>query len=229
MSNKTLLVSDYDDTLNIEKEKNLKYIKKFMKNNIFVIATGRSYISIKQRLKIDMNGLMPDYLITNHGATILNNKNEVINTHFIEKEIVNKILTLIDKKIKYKINFYGAKKFNENINKIMLIFKSIDEATDTFNKIKKANLVTVYLINREGKFPKVEIINKKVNKAKAIEFIEKLENPNKIEVIGDGTQDIEMIKKYNGNCMFNAVDKVKEISKKQYKYVYKLIEELENK
>lgn len=224
-----MLVSDYDDTLNIEKEKNLKYIKKFMKNNIFVIATGRSYISIKQRLKIDMNGLMPDYLITNHGATILNNKNEVINTHFIEKEIVNKILTLIDKKIKYKINFYGAKKFNENINKIMLIFKSIDEATDTFNKIKKANLVTVYLINREGKFPKVEIINKKVNKAKAIEFIEKLENPNKIEVIGDGTQDIEMIKKYNGNCMFNAVDKVKEISKKQYKYVYKLIEELENK
>lgn len=229
MSNKTLLVSDYDDTLNIEKEKNLKYIKKFMKNNIFVIATGRSYISIKQRLKIDMNGLMPDYLITNHGATILNNKNEVINTHFIEKEIVNKILTLIDKKITYKINFYGAKKFNENINKIMLIFKSIDEATDTFNKIKKSNLVTVYLINREGKFPKVEIINKNLNKAKAIEFIEKLENPNKIEVIGDGTQDIEMIKKYNGNCMFNAVDKVKEISKKQYKYVYKLIEELENK
>ena len=229
MSNKTLLVSDYDDTLNIEKEKNLKYIKKFMKNNIFVIATGRSYISIKQRLKIDMNGLTPDYLITNHGATILNNKNEVINTHFIEKEIVNKILTLIDKKITYKINFYGAKKFNENINKIMLIFKSIDEATDTFNKIKKANLVTVYLINREGKFPKVEIINKKVNKAKAIEFIEKLENPSKIEVIGDGTQDIEMIKKYNGNCMFNAVDKVKEISKKQYKYVYELIEELENK
>ena len=224
-----MLVSDYDDTLNIEKEKNLKYIKKFMKNNIFVIATGRSYISIKQRLKIDMNGLMPDYLITNHGATILNNKNEVINTHFIEKEIVNKILTLIDKKITYKINFYGAKKFNENINKIMLIFKSIDEATDTFNKIKKANLVTVYLINREGKFPKVEIINKKVNKAKAIEFIEKLENPSKIEVIGDGTQDIEMIKKYNGNCMFNAVDKVKEISKKQYKYVYELIEELENK
>ena len=224
-----MLVSDYDDTLNIEKEKNLKYIKKFMKNNIFVIATGRSYISIKQRLKIDMNGLMPDYLITNHGATILNNKNEVINTHFIEKEIVNKILTLIDKKITYKINFYGTKKFNENINKIMLIFKSIDEATDTFNKIKKANLVTVYLINREGKFPKVEIINKKVNKAKAIEFIEKLENPSKIEVIGDGTQDIEMIKKYNGNCMFNAVDKVKEISKKQYKYVYKLIEELENK
>lgn len=224
-----MLVSDYDDTLNIEKEKNLKYIKKFMKNNIFVIATGRSYISIKQRLKIDMNGLTPDYLITNHGATILNNKNEVINTHFIEKEIVNKILTLIDKKITYKINFYGAKKFNENINKIMLIFKSIDEATDTFNKIKKANLVTVYLINREGKFPKVEIINKKVNKAKAIEFIEKLENPSKIEVIGDGTQDIEMIKKYNGNCMFNAVDKVKEISKKQYKYVYELIEELENK
>ena len=81
-----MLVSDYDDTLNIEKEKNLKYIKKFMKNNIFVIATGRSYISIKQRLKIDMNGLTPDYLITNHGATILNNKNEVINTNFIEKE-----------------------------------------------------------------------------------------------------------------------------------------------
>lgn len=224
-----MLVSDYDDTLNIGKEKNLKYIKKFMKNNIFVIATGRSYISIKQRLKIDMNGLTPNYLITNHGATILNNKNEVINANFIEKEIVNKILKLIDKKITYKINFYGTKKFNKDINKIMVIFKNIDEATNIFNKIKKTNLVNIYLINRKGQYPKVEIINKNVNKAQAIEFIEKLENPSKIEVIGDGTQDIEMIKKYNGNCMFNAVDKVKEISKKQYKYVYELIEELENK
>lgn len=51
MKNKIMLVSDYDDTLTIEKEKNLKHIKKFMKKNIFVIATGRSYISIKQRLK----------------------------------------------------------------------------------------------------------------------------------------------------------------------------------
>lgn len=223
-----MLVSDYDDTLTIEKEKNLKHIKKFMKDNIFVIATGRSYISVKQRLKKDMQGLIPNYLITNHGATITNNKNEVINTNFIEKEIVNKILTLINKEKNHKINYYGSKKFDGKINKIMIIFKNIDDAIGTYNKIKKTNLVTTYLINRRGKLPKVEIINKNTNKAEAVNYIEKLENPNKIEVIGDGPQDIEMIKEYKGNCVMNAVREVKKISKKQYKYVYELIQELED-
>lgn len=223
-----MLVSDYDDTLNIEKEKNLKYIKMFMKSNIFVIATGRSYISIKQRLKLDMKGLTPNYLITNHGATIINNNNKVINTSFIEKEVVDKILQLINREKIHKINYYGSKKFNRDINKIMLTFKNIEEATGVFNIIKNTDLVTTYLINRKGKMPKVEIINKNTNKAKAIKVIEELEKPSKIEVIGDGTQDIEMIKEYNGNCVVNAIDKVKKISKKQYKYVYELIKELQD-
>ena len=228
--NKIMLVSDYDDTLTNEKDKikiNLKYIKKFMKNNIFVIATGRSYISIKQRLKIDMQGLTPDYLITNHGASIINNNNEVIHTNIIEKEVVNKILELINKEKTHKINFYGSKKFNGNINKIMLVFKNIEEAINVFNKIKNTDLVTTYLINRKGKLPKVEIISKDINKAKAIKFLEKLENPSKVEVIGDGPQDIEMIKEYSGNCVVNSDVEVKEISKKQYKYVYELIKELQ--
>lgn len=228
MNNKIMLVSDYDDTLNIEKEKNLKYIKMFMKSNIFVIATGRSYISIKQRLKLDMKGLTPNYLITNHGATIINNNNKVINTSFIEKEVVDKILQLINREKIHKINYYGSKKFNRDINKIMLTFKNIEDATGVFNIIKNTDLVTTYLINRKGKMPKVEIINKNTNKAKAIKVIEELEKPSKIEVIGDGTQDIEMIKEYNGNCVVNAIDKVKKISKKQYKYVYELIKELQD-
>ena len=223
-----MIVSDYDDTLNIEIEKNLKYIKKFMKNNIFVIATGRSYISIKQRLKLDMQGLMPNYLVINHGATIINSNNKVINTNFIEKDVVNKILKLINKEKTYEINFYGSKRFNGNVNKIMLVFKNIEDAINSFTVIKNTNLVTTYLINRKGKMPKVEIINKNTNKAKAIKVIEELEKPSKIEVIGDGTQDIEMIKEYNGNCVVNAIDKVKKISKKQYKYVYELIKELQD-
>lgn len=223
-----MLVSDYDDTLNIGKEKNLEYIKKFMKNNIFVIATGRSYISIKQQLKTDMQGLIPHYLITNHGATIINNKNEVINTSFIEVEIINKILSLINKEKILKISYCGSKKFNKNINKVMIIFKDVNDAINAFNKIKNAEIVTAYLINRLGKLPKVELINKNTNKAKSIKYIEKVENPYKIEVIGDGLQDIEMIQEYKGNCMTNAVEEVKQISKKQYKYVYELIQELQS-
>lgn len=223
-----MLVSDYDDTLTIEKEKNLKHIKKFMKKNIFVIATGRSYISIKQRLKKDMQGLIPNYLITNHGATIINNKNEVINTSFIEVEIINKILSFINKEKILKISYCGSKKFNKNINKVMIIFKDVNDAINAFNKIKNAEIVTAYLINRLGKLPKVELINKNTNKAKSIKYIEKVENPYKIEVIGDGLQDIEMIQEYKGNCMTNAAEEVKQISKKQYKYVYELIQELQS-
>lgn len=41
-----LLASDYDDTFYLSDEgikNNILKVKEFMKNNIFVIATGRSY------------------------------------------------------------------------------------------------------------------------------------------------------------------------------------------
>ena len=78
---KKVLISDYDQTfyLNDEDiEKNKIYVEKFRKEgNIFVLATGRSYYDMQR--KIEQYNIKYDYLIINHGASILD-ENDLIKT-----------------------------------------------------------------------------------------------------------------------------------------------------
>ena len=67
-----LLASDYDNTFYISDEdivKNINKVKKFRKNNIFLIATGRSYEEFME--KDNIYHIPYDYLILNHGTTII--------------------------------------------------------------------------------------------------------------------------------------------------------------
>ena len=75
--NKKVLVVDYDRTLYINHNdmlNNIKAIDKFRsKGNIFIIATGRTYDSLKN--EIDKYGINYDYLILNHGALVIKKDN----------------------------------------------------------------------------------------------------------------------------------------------------------
>ena len=75
-----VLVSDYDKTFYVNEfdiRKNLQAVDKFRKlGNIFIIATGRSYFDFKK--KVNDYNLKYDYVFLNHGATILDNKDNVL-------------------------------------------------------------------------------------------------------------------------------------------------------
>ena len=94
---KKILFSDYDNTLykNDESIKNnVKYINKFVKvGNMFSIASGRSYIDIKDEL--NRYNIPFNYLILNHGATILDNNLNIIKYYIINKDVVKDIYNLI--------------------------------------------------------------------------------------------------------------------------------------
>ena len=70
--NKKVLVVDYDRTLFINNDdvlNNINSINKFRENgNIFIIATGRTYNSLKK--EIDKYNIEYDYLILNHGSLL---------------------------------------------------------------------------------------------------------------------------------------------------------------
>ena len=78
--NKKVLVVDYDRTLFINNNdmlNNIKAINNFRsKGNIFVIATGRTYSSLKK--EIDKHKIQYDYLILNHGALVIKNDNTAL-------------------------------------------------------------------------------------------------------------------------------------------------------
>ncbi len=70
---KKFLISDYDGTFFID-DKSIKYniekVKEFRdKGNIFAIATGRSFYDFTK--KLEEFDIEYDYLIINHGVTLL--------------------------------------------------------------------------------------------------------------------------------------------------------------
>lgn len=215
--NKKVLVVDYDRTLyvnNIDILKNIEKINDFRKNgNIFIIATGRTYSSLKK--EIDKYNIKYDYLILNHGALVIKEDNTALFHYNINKDIlldINKyLIDLKSKNIFYSYYLNDTDDINNpNISKITAKFSS---NKDSFKEVIKPlvekynNTLNIYFTQKY----EVEIISKETNKSQALNLLMKKANFNKenIYTIGDSYTDIEMIKDYNGACMENSIDILK--------------------
>ena len=228
-----ILVSDYDQTfyLNDEDiEKNKKSVEEFRKKgNIFVFATGRSYFDFMN--KAEQYKLKWDYLIINHGATILDKNNNIISNYTIDNNIIKNIEK--DLEIEKSINHFCCKlensrtDFNDkDLTKIYAKYEKdkAEQINSLINK-KYSEFVNCYLVSGNA----VEIISNKTCKSNAIEDIVQIEKVNRenIFTIGDGYSDIEMIKNYNGYCMEKSVQELLKICNgKIVKSVSELIEEI---
>ena len=228
-----MLVSDYDQTFYINDndiEKNKKAVEQFQnKGNIFVIATGRSYLDFKN--KLDLYNFNYDYVILNHGATILDKDNNIFANYSIDSNIIKDIYE--DLNIKESINSFNCSElesrvdFNhQNLTKINVKYNSREEAM-RINKIindKYSNYVVSYFVNTNS----IEIISNQTNKSNAINIlIERLGlSKDDIYTIGDGYSDIDMIKDFNGYAIKNSVEELKQVSIKEYESVSDLINDM---
>lgn len=232
---KKVLVSDYDRTfyLNDEDiENNKKVLLDFKKNgNIFILATGRSFFDFKK--VVTKYNIYYDFAIINHGATILNEKDEVLYESHIDNNIINKLI--IDLKLKDTINNFFCSKLesrvsmnHNDITKINLEYRDEKIAKNINNVLNKKyyEYINTYMIGPS----KIEIVSKDSSKLKAIMFLEDANSFKKenIYTIGDGNSDIEMINYYNGYCMKNSVDDLKKYSIKEYNSVSDLISDILN-
>lgn len=228
-----MLVSDYDQTFYINDndiEKNKKAVEQFQnKGNIFVIATGRSYLDFKN--KLDLYNFNYDYVILNHGATILDKDNNIFANYSIDSNIIKDIYE--DLNIKESINGFNCSElesrvdFNhQNLTKINVKYNSREEAM-RINKIindKYSNYVVSYFVNTNS----IEIISNQTNKSNAINIlIERLGlSKDDIYTIGDGYSDIDMIKDFNGYAIKDSVEELKQVSIKEYESVSDLINDM---
>lgn len=224
-----MLVTDYDNTFHIkdcDMIENVKKAKEFMNNNIFVIATGRSYNSYNtQKALFDIE---TNYLIINHGATILKDDNIIYNKS-IDNDVKNEMLKYLNLDFAKVVFCYSAKDEvsidTDNLTKIILEYYDKQETFKVAELIKEKfnNKVNVFLFPLHNS---LEIISSAVDKSNAIDIISKLENIDEIYTIGDNHNDFLMIKKYHGYCTEVAVKEVKDIAIKQYKNVSDLICEI---
>lgn len=230
---KKILVSDYDQTfyLNDEDiEKNKIAINRFReKGNIFVIATGRSFFDFKN--KSDLYDIDYDYVIINHGATILNKNNNITYNFSINNEIIDELKQ--DLEIEKSMKTFCCSELEsrvdfdyKNLTKIHVKYNDKETAMTINDKINKKydKYINAYFVTGNA----IEIISKETDKSFAIELLLKdLEvSKNCVYTIGDGYSDIEMIRNFNGYCMKESVDELKALAEKEYESVSSLVNDL---
>ena len=229
---KKILISDYDGTFyqnDIDIKKNIDKVNEFRTlDNLFVLATGRSYVDLKQ--KIDKYEIPYDYLILNHGALLLSKDLEIINVFTLDKELVDSLLEYVsDNKDICDVILIST--FDKNVTdtlnivKIMLKIYSYDKALEVKNYIDKSYTnIRSYLVRDEEHYL-VEVVSNKASKSFMIEKIlekEKILKKN-VFTIGDGINDIDMIKKYNGYRVENSCEELNSITNRVIDNVSDLI------
>ena len=230
---KKVLISDYYQTFYLNDkdiEENKKVIKRFRElGNIFIIATGRSYMDYKN--KVQQYNIEYDYVILNHGTTILDSNNNTIYNCVINNNIIDKLKN--DLELNKSVSNFCCSKFESRVNfncnnltKIHVRYNDRETAMGISNKIndKYAEYINAYFVTGNA----VEIISKETDKSYAISLL--LENlkidKNQVYTIGDGYSDIEMIKDYNGYCMKESVEELKILAKNEFESVSMLVNEL---
>ena len=230
---KKMLVSDYDKTFYLNDEdikENIKWVEEFRKQgNIFVFGTGRLYFDYKNKvLEYD---LKYDYVLIDHGATILDNKDNILSICYIDNDIAGIIKN--DLRLNDSINSFCCSEFksrvyydHKNLTKMQIAYydsKIADYINKKINE-KYNDYVVSYKVNKDT----IEIISNKISKAKAIDILINkigLENDD-VYTIGEGYSDIEMFEKYNGYCMTDSVDELKKVSNNEYNSVSDLISDI---
>ena len=233
MKEKKILISDYDQTLYLnddDMEKNKVAIKNFReKGNIFVIATGRSYFDFHN--KVNLYNFEYDYVIINHGATILDKDNNVFTNFSIRNEIINNIKN--DLQLERSLEVFCCSglesrvDFNhKDLTKINVRYNSKEEAMEINQTIndKYSNFINSYYVTENS----LEIISNEINKSKAIDILlKKLDiTRDNTYTIGDGYSDIEMVKDFNGYCIKESVEELKKFAINEYKSVSELINDI---
>ena len=233
-----MLISDFDDTLYCDEDSlkiNINKINDFRdKGNIFVIASARSYKAIETKIK---NYSIPfDYLILNQGAVVLNKDMNVIFNYQINKNVVGKIMDSIKT---YKENISNIRLFSIFDDDVELDSEVITKFRVGTNTIENAYTISKYIDNNfneyvrnyvidTGKYIFVEIIPIDTDKGVAIDKLIDIESIEKkyVYAIGNGSNDVEMLEKYNGYGMSNSEECVINIAKGLYDNVYNLIDEI---
>jgi Predicted hydrolases of the HAD superfamily len=210
-----IVVSDYD---NIVSKKNfidiIDSINKFVRDgNMFIIATNKAMNYLADDLS--MVDLDCEYYICNSGAVIFDRYFNVIYRKDIKQELVRPI--------------YNYLKDDENILETFIdtshgfVFDTSKSANGIIARpfdSAKGELALDYI---SRKFPDVHgnvndnlinIVDKKVSKSFALDYLVNTYNYNKEDVTAIGTtlNDYSLLEKYNGYTLVDSINDLKSIS-----------------
>ncbi len=230
-----IIICDYDDTLkpikrdkhgNVKRddngnvlmdikqlELNIGAIKKFRKaGGIFVLSTGRPFSSIKKEVK--KYKIPVDYLGCNDGSSLYDNDLNLLKEYFFSNAETN----YIDKKLEtvplefskdnfgkkfpsqYHCDITGVKNKEEIIEKFMNDFDECSNVEPQYTDFKYVQWLLI----------RPRAVTKITTGFDVLMYHPEIKIENVI-AIGDGSNDIPMLEKYNGYAISHSNAEVKEI------------------
>lgn len=212
-----ILFSDFDWTLSFPEDKaktqaNFEAIREWReRDHQFCITTGRSYVSVTRK-QPQLVGLC-DYYIVDGGSILISGSGDIMEVFQFKPETILKITEFSKHLPEVPIPFYytpdseGIPLKTEKVTKIRLFFKNV-ELLDGVAELLEGNYpVSAFtweaVSSHEelaGQNGFVEIIPRESGKSRAIDVLRRRENIplEDIVTVGDGPNDYEMVRDYNG-------------------------------
>lgn len=232
-----IVFSDFDKTLHPDADeaefaRNLEKIREFRrKGNLFCIATGRSQASLG-RAWSDYEDYL-DYGIFDNGAVCLDQFGEMVFQEMIALTVVEEIARKIADKFGEDVQlvFYrDAKEWREPGNdttkvrcwtKDLAVSRAIHEkvSSEYSGEVKSFTARTAvmsslgWIKNPEEYISFVDIMSVRAGKYNAVRRLCEGYPDEKIVTVGDDTNDLEMIREFDGYAMQNSMPEVLEAVK----------------
>ena len=229
-----IVFSDFDNTLythdNTSFERNLKSIQEFReKGNKFCIATGRNRASL-ERIWPDCEEYL-DYSILDNGAVCLDRQGKELFREMMPPKIVEAIIQMVkeqygDEEVQV-VFYYDTKEWQEpglNMTKLRCWAKnratseSICNAVNTAygshlrSFVARVAMMTslAWIKDPEQYNSFVDIVPMDAGKHNAVRRLSELYPSEQVVTIGDDTNDLEMIREFNGYAMRDSMPEVLE-------------------
>ena len=211
-------------------------IKKLKKANyMIVIATGRSYPSIKNQANI--YNILYDYLICADGSIIYNSDDTIEKMYPMKKDIINPLECFYQNLDYEEIQFSypcGYSNIINNTDDLLGINICISTSkytlklVNSFMKMSKDYPNYNFLNYEHPNFSYLCVKPKNISKSYAIKYLVKKHNILKedVYVIGDSPNDYEMIHDFNGVCVKESYKEILEIAKRKYQSIDNYIDEI---
>ena len=198
---KTLIVSDYDGTLKTNKLETLKKSVEILKmlssdQNKIMISTGRLYKSITQ--EISENYIPFNYISCANGNLLFDENFEIIFKTHVDSKIIKQLKPFYAQILEIEsLDEFGSLTSNYPTEYLIHIIDDLNVRRQIVNMLFSSKNFD-YCTDGDNKFS-IHIFNLS-NKLKTIEIVKKILHLRNDEIfaIGDGYNDLEMLKKYNG-------------------------------
>lgn len=222
-----ILFCDFDGTLHRSEipgdfERNLEAVKRFRESgNLFVISTGRSIPSLMRDFPNYRD--YADYVVVDNGATCVDRDGKVLFENTFSEAVAREIVEYVSRRSKeYHVGFtfYNNCKEHKELSgaqtKVRMWFNDDDlmerlngELSRKYPDLKfytghHAALALVNIHPDEDFVCLLDVAAGNAGKERALERLAKMYNGERMVAVGDGNNDMAMLKEFDGYVMDSA-------------------------